>query len=88
MLIEEDFIVLTEGNEEKKFPIVVSFDCEENGYSYIGYLDDGTISGEEQVLFGRYDTDMNIGVLYPISEDDELEHQMIEDVMKQGMQEA
>ena len=79
---EQEKISLVIDGIEKEYDILFSFDCEENGRTYIGCTDHSlTDAGEEVMRVGYYVKEGDHNLLMPLETQDEQD--MVDDVLKQ-----
>lgn len=75
-------ITILKDNKEMECEILFTFDCEENGKSYLGYTDHSFGSnGRKNIYISSYDPVVGTGKLEDISSANELE--MIQKVLMQ-----
>ena len=79
-VLENGKVILTENGEKKEYDVVVTFDCEQNGKTYVGFTDLSQNTKERDISFMCYDTNLFVGDLYPVKTD--AEYKMIEEVME------
>lgn len=75
-------ITILKDNKEMECEILFTFDCEENGKSYLGYTDHSFgNNGRKNIYISSYDPVVGTGKLEDISSANELE--MIQKVLMQ-----
>ena len=79
--IAEKLTIIKDG-KETECEVLFTFDCEETGKSYVGYTDHsfGT-NGRKNIYVSAFDPVVGTGVLYDISDSNELE--MVQEILAQ-----
>lgn len=78
----DEKIVINKNGQEVECDILFTFDCDDNGKSYIGYTDHSFgDNGRKNIYVSSYNPIMGPGTLEDITEKEELD--MLQDVLQQ-----
>lgn len=79
-ILDQDTIELEVDGETKKFDLLFTFDCKENGKTYIAFTD-GTFDedGDAVIIYASYFKDDENNTLYDVNS--QMEIDMIDDVL-------
>lgn len=81
-MLENEKITIEKDGQEVECDVLFTFDCKDNGKSYIGYTDHSkNEKNQENIYVSSFDPVLGMGNLESVETEEEKE--MIEDVLKQ-----
>ena len=73
MNLEDEKVIIQTDEGDLVYKVVLTFNCPQNGKSYVGFTDDKIVNNEGKILFACYPTNEFTGELYMIETPEEFE---------------
>lgn len=85
MNLEDEKVVIQTDEGDLVYKVALTFECPENGKSYVGFTDDKIVNNKGEIFFACYPTDAFTGDLYEIETPEEFELiNSVMDTLNQG----